>query len=99
MDHQAMKGAHEARYGQLDNDAVPGKHYLGTKMLDIDENEPKAEDLKQVTSKSDGEVDYLMADVGGEGVLKVRRGTKDGHAPTNPEELRKKLKTFEVADE
>ena len=90
LEHQAMKGAYEAKYGELDNEEVPGKHYLGMKMLDIDEDEPRAEDLKQVASKADGEVDYLMADVGGDGVMKVRRGTKEGSAPTNAEELRKK---------
>eukprot|EP00972_Heterocapsa_arctica_P001591 228450-Heterocapsa_arctica.AAC.1 len=62
-----MRQAFEARYGRLENHEVPAQHYLGSKIEDIEENEPKAEALKEVASKDDGEEDFLMSEVGKDG--------------------------------
>jgi hypothetical protein len=91
-EHAAMRQAFEARYGRLENNEVPARHYLGTKIEDIEENEPKAEALKEVASKDDGEEDFLMSEVGKDGHVRVRKGARDGKAPSNSEELRARLR-------
>jgi hypothetical protein len=71
---------------------VPSKSYLGLKQEEIDENEPRAETLKNVTSREDQESTYLTADVSPEGLVKIKKGIRDGKLPTNSEELRAKHK-------
>ena len=88
VDHQAMRAAYELRFGRLDNQEVPSRSYLGTKQEEIEENEPRAESLKEVASREDAEVEFLTADIGSDGQIKVRRGHKDGKMPANAEELR-----------
>jgi hypothetical protein len=91
-EHAAMLKAYEVRYGRLESGETPGKHYLGVKAEEIEDNEPKAESLKEVSSKDDGEDDFLLSEVGKDGNLKVRKGVRDGKMPADPEELRSKLK-------
>ena len=91
-EHAAMLKAYEVRYGRLETGETPGKHYLGVKAEEIEDNEPKAESLKEVSSKDDGEDDFLLSEVGKDGNLKVRKGVRDGKMPADPEELRARLK-------
>ena len=58
----------------------------------VEEGEPKAESLKEVASKDDGDSDYLPAELSADGVLRVRQGYRDGTMPRNAEELRAKIK-------
>lgn len=77
VDHSAMRAAFEEQFGRLHNSEVPGKYYLGKKTDDIEDNEPKAEQLREVHSKEDGEEDYLTANVDGQGNVRVRKGARD----------------------
>ena len=92
VEHTAMRAAYEAKHGRLHNSEVPGKYYLGKKAEDIEDNEPRAESLKEVHSKEDGEDDYLQADLDASGALKIRKGAKETKLPQNSEELRAKIK-------
>ena len=88
----ALRLAFETRYYKLDPREIPSKSYLGLKQEEIDENEPRAETLKEVTSREDHESSYLTADISADGQIKVKKGVKDGSMPSNSEELRAKHK-------
>ena len=92
LDHQAMRAAYEKIYAKLTGPEIPSRHYLGLKLEQVDENEPRVESLRDVTSKDDGEDDYLAANVNDKGMVQFRRGVKPSQMPKNPEELRAKHK-------
>ena len=87
-----LRSAFETRFYKLESRLVPSKAYLGTKQEEIDENEPRAESLKDVSSREDTESTFLSADVTAEGMLKVRKGVREGSMPTDSEGLRTKHK-------
>ena len=91
-EHAAMRQAFEALHGGPENNEVPARHYLGSKIEDIEENEPKAEALKEAASKDGGEEDFLLSEAGKDGNVRVRKGARDGKAPGNSEELRARLR-------
>ena len=95
VEHQAMRQAYEAQYGKLTNSQVPSKHYLGLKGEDVEEDDPKAEDLAEVGSKNDQEVDVLGAALDETGRLVVKKVIKNGRQPEDPEEFRAKLQIMQ----
>jgi hypothetical protein len=90
-EYQAMKAAVEAQYGRIKPQEAPSRSYVGTKAENVDDNEITAEELTEVTSRVDTEVDMLTATLGEGGALVVKKGTKQGRNPTTTEELRTKL--------
>ena len=60
VEHQAMRQAYEAHYGKLTNSQVPPKHYLGLKGEDVEEDDPKTEDLAEVGSKTIRRLTYWV---------------------------------------
>ena len=83
VEHIAMRKAYEATHGTLQKNEVPSKAYLGLKLEDIEDDEPKAEKLTEVMSKDDGEEQYLSADVdlADGGIIKIKKGSQNGHLP------------------
>ena len=53
--HRELQTAYEAKFGKLPKLEVPGRWFLGTKLEQINDNEPRLEDLREITSKEDGE--------------------------------------------
>ena len=92
IEHIAMRDAFERKYGRIREGETPSVHFLGRKTEDIENDEPRPEQLKQVTSKEDAEVEFLHAEVGENGQIRVNRGSRDGGSPSTPEELRAKHK-------
>ena len=93
LDHQSMKAAFEAAFGRrLTAAETPSRHFLGVRLEQVEENEPRVESLRDVSSKDDGEDDYMAANVDERGVVRFRRGQKETAMPKNPEELRAKHK-------
>ena len=90
-EHQAMRLAVEARVGKIENAEVHSKAYLGLKSEDVENNEITAEDLSEVTSKNDTEVETLSATLDNRGHFVVKKATQNGKMPTTTEELRTKL--------
>ena len=88
----ALRTAFETRFFKLESKEVPSKSYLGLKQEEIDENEPRAESLKEVSSREDHESSFLTADISVDGIVKVKKGVKDGSLPNSSEELRLKHK-------
>jgi hypothetical protein len=97
LEASAMRKAVEAQFGKIPNEEVPSRSYLGTKLDEVEENDPKAESLKEVASKEDIEQDVLTADLTNSGIISVRKGIKDLKMPANSEELRSKLRLLSNA--
>ena len=82
----ALRSAFEVKFYKLDNREVPSKSYLGSKQEEIEEGEPRAESLRDVSSREDHESSYLTADISTDGIVKVKKGVKEGLLPTNSED-------------
>eukprot|EP00973_Karenia_brevis_P041182 5697367-Karenia_brevis.AAC.1 len=59
MEHSYMRAAFEKLYGKIQGDETPSRAYLGLKTTDVEEDEPKAERLSEVTAATDHQEDYL----------------------------------------
>eukprot|EP00973_Karenia_brevis_P061572 8562515-Karenia_brevis.AAC.1 len=91
MEHTYMKSAYEKLYGRLQGEETPSRAYLGLKTTDVEEDEPKAERLNEVTAATDQQEDFLTTSVDSEGRLKIKKGSRDTSMPKGSEELRSRL--------
>ena len=91
-DMASMIQAYEAVHGLLPSRETPSKGFLGSKLEQVEANEPIAEILSEVTSRDEGEEDFLGATVTSAGQIQLQRGTRKGSMPIDPEELRLKHK-------
>ncbi len=84
----AMRKVTEAKLGSLRGNEVPSKALIGIKLEQIDDNEPKVEDLREVSSLEDGTTESLTGIIGPSGEFRVRKGSSSIPLPTNAEGLR-----------
>ena len=85
----AMRRVAELRLGSLKSYEVPSKALIGLKLEQIEENEPKVEDLREVTSLDDLESEALTGIIdSATGTFRVRKGSNSIQLPSNPESLR-----------
>eukprot|EP00973_Karenia_brevis_P019266 2641023-Karenia_brevis.AAC.1 len=63
MEHSYMKSAYEKLYGRSQGEETPSRAYLGLKTTDVEEDEPKAERLTEVTASTDQQEDFLTTSV------------------------------------
>ena len=92
-EHQAMRKAYEGVWGKLQDKEVPGKYFLQVKCEQVVENEPRVESLSEVTSKLDGEENYMTAGVDEKGRVLVKRGgSAQARMPKDSEEYRTRIR-------
>ena len=72
----------------LDDAKAPSKSLLQSKLDQIEENRPEVEDLCEVTSVDDAEVDILNSNLDKQGQLRITKGTAKIKPPAASEELR-----------
>ena len=95
LDMKAMLKAHEKLHGDLESRLVPGRYLLGTKLEEVQSNEPEPERLKDITTKDDGDEETLTTEVGRDGRLTVKKGCKkEVKDPATPEELRTRYRVL-----
>ena len=88
-EYAAMRLAYETAYDRLQPHLTPSRHFMGVKLEQVEDNEPRVELLRDVTSRDDAEASFLGADVDERGVLRVKRASASGaRPPRDPEELR-----------
>jgi hypothetical protein len=86
---RAMQRVHELRHGRLEPRLIPGRYFLGKKLEELQNNEPEIERLTEVTSREEGEEDTLVTEVGKDGRLSIKKGSKkEVKPPADAEELR-----------
>ena len=88
-DFAVLREALEQRLGHLRDQEVPGKAFLAAKLEDVETNQPKPEDLREVVSMEDGETDLMHGSIDpSTGVIKVKPTKGSIALPKTPEELR-----------
>eukprot|EP00973_Karenia_brevis_P027481 3790792-Karenia_brevis.AAC.1 len=65
---------------------------MGIKTVDVEEDEPEAERLTEVTGISELQEDYLTTSIDENGTVKIKKGSKETSLPRTPELLRAKLR-------
>lgn len=87
-EHRAMRKAAEVLHGHLKPSQVPSRPLLGTRLDMIEENEPIALPLSQITGSEIPEEDFLASSVDSAGIPRFRRGNASAPAPGSAEDLR-----------
>eukprot|EP00973_Karenia_brevis_P022894 3152001-Karenia_brevis.AAC.1 len=87
-----MRTSFEKIYGKLLQDETPSRQYIGLKIVDVEEDEAKAERLNEVSAVSDQQEDFLTTTLDPDGAVKIKKGLRDSNLPRTPEQLRSKLR-------
>ena len=88
-DYATMRGAVEAKHGRLKDCEAPSKGMIASKLEQVKDGAPIAEDLREVTSFADSEVEAYNAIIDPSmGFLRIRPGKTTTTPPATPEELR-----------
>ena len=88
-DYATMRSAVEAKHGRLKDREAPSKGMIASKLEQVEDGAPIAEDLRKVTSFADSEVEAYNAIIDPSmGFLRIRPGKTTTTPPSTPEELR-----------
>ena len=88
-EYAAMRSAVEATQGSLRDKEAPSKSLVASKLEQLEDGAPVAEDLREATSFEDSAVEAYSAVVDpGSNFLRIRPGKSTTTPPSNPEELR-----------
>ena len=86
---ECMRSAVEAKHGRLKDREAPSKGMIASKLEQVEDGAPIAEDLREVTSFADSEVEAYNAIIDPSmGFLRIRPGKTTTTPPSTPEELR-----------
>ena len=97
-EHALMRTAVENVIGTFRETEVPSKSFLSAKMEQIENNDPRVEDLKEVTCVEDSEVDLMAGYVDvTSGTFRMRPSKSTIGLPENPEELRQRHRRIAIA--
>jgi hypothetical protein len=92
-----MRKAAEAVYGAINDKIAPGHAYVELVFEQIEESHMEAVPLTRVLCVEDGDLMATGAIVDGGGVVRIRRSRQEVAAPTDPEALRRRLRTWGFA--
>ena len=88
-DHKLMLQAYVKKWGKVPDCEVPGRYFLGTKIEEVIDNDPKVELLTEVACKQEHESDTWTPVFGEDGRVRTRKGTLiKVPAPRDGDELR-----------
>ncbi|CAL1155276.1 unnamed protein product [Cladocopium goreaui] len=94
----ALRKAVEADLGKLQDDEVPAKSLIATKLEQIESGDLRAEDLREVLCVEDTDVDLFSGIIEhGTGNLKIKPGKASIAMPSTPEELRLRHRRIGIA--
>lgn len=96
-DYATMRQAYQTRWWVLEDRQVPSRSYLEKKLESVEQDEPRAERLAQVTNRDEDDAEVLHPVWTAQGTMELKRGTPTVAEPTNPEQLRKRLQLLGVA--
>lgn len=88
-DYAAMRAAVEVLHGRLRDKEAPSKSLVASKLEHVEDGAPVVEDLRDVTSLEDAEVEAYNAVIDpSSATLKIRPGKTMTTPPASPEDLR-----------
>ena len=92
-DRTAMLRAIERTLGdEIGEREQPSTDYIALLLEEIEQDEPQAHALDEVTSRKDSQTQQLQSSLDQSGRVRITRQKQKGKMPTNTEELRSKLK-------
>ena len=92
QERTTMRRAVEAAYGPLPSKEVPSSEYLRAKLEEVENDEPFASPLDEVSSLETAETQSLTASLDPTGRLRISKAKAKGRMPTTTEELRLRLR-------
>jgi hypothetical protein len=94
----AMRKAIETRHGILQDSEMPHKSFLAVKLEQVENNDPRVEDLREVLCMEDQDLDLFSGLVESSGTaLKIRPAKANIPMPANAEELRERHRRIALA--
>ena len=92
--HLAMRRATEVQYGEISDKIAPGAAYVELLAEMIEEGHLEGIPLTRVVTVDDGESMQQGATIDSTGVVRVRRSKQEVKEPSDPEGLRRRLRTW-----
>ena len=87
-----MKKAVEALYGLIPSYELPSSSYVSMKLEELENNEPTASPMDEITSATDVDLAIVTANLDLSGKIQVLRKKSKSSLPTNPEQFRLRLR-------
>lgn len=91
-DKAGMRRAVEGLFGKIPNREAPSSDYISQKLEELEQNEPVASPLDEVTSQMDIESSNVTANLDLTGKVQILRKRAKAALPANPEEFRLRLR-------
>ena len=89
LEVKAMRKAYETLHGKMEERLIPGRYFLGKKLEELQNNEPEVERLTDVTTREEGEEEFVFSELGKDGKLTIKKGAKKTTTPpADAEDLR-----------
>ena len=95
--HLSMRKAAEVVVGELSDRVAPSATLVELVMEQIEETHLEAVPLNRVTAAEDNDDMRTGATIDSGGVVRIRRGRQDVTEPSDPEQLRRRLRTLGIA--
>ena len=92
QDRSAMRRAVEALYGPIPDHECPSAEYVAAKMEELEENEPQASQLDEVSNLEDIETSSMIAQWDSSGKVQMVRKKGKVAMPSGPEQFRMRLR-------
>ena len=92
----SMRKLWEAKWWCLEDSTTPGRSYLEKRADEIENGDMRAEPLTSVLSRDEDQVDGFTSFWDSTGTLQLRKGGTTVPEPTNPEQLRRRIKLMGV---
>ena len=92
QDRAGMRRAVEGLFGKIPKREMPSSDYLAAKLEELENNEPCASPLDEVTSETDIETADVTANLDLSGKIQILRKRVKSVLPANPEALRQRLR-------
>lgn len=91
-DRVAMRKAVELLYGRFPNSEAPSADYLASKLEEMEQNDPSASPLDEVTSMDDVDLSTSLTGVDLTGKIQIIRKRNKTTMPASPESFRLRLR-------
>ena len=92
QERASMRRLVETSYGPISDKDAPSNEYLAAKLEEIEQEEPRAAPLDEITSLEDADGHSMHATLDNTGRVRILRQRPKGRPPANSEELRRKLR-------
>jgi len=87
-----MRKSVEAVFGRIPTSETPSNEYLSTKLEELEQDEPTASPLDEITTSADSTIDAVTSATDSTGRIILTKAKSKGKLPSTSEELRYKLR-------